>query len=76
MQSTESSPHTFPPSLHIQYRWPAHSRDLSNHDLTGKVYQTQKFPFARGGYSDVYKAKYFKDDREDGQDVRTYVLAL
>ena len=64
------------PLHQIESRWPAHSRDLSDHDLTGKVYQTQKFPFACGGYSDVYKAKFFKNDYEDGQDVRTYFLAF
>ena len=71
MESTVPSRHALP-SLHlIQSRWPAHSRDLSNHDLTGQVYQTQKYPFARGGYSDVYKGKY-KNGCEDGRDVRAY----
>ena len=34
---------------------------MASHDLTSKISRTQQFPFASGGYADVYRASYTDD---------------
>jgi hypothetical protein len=62
---------TSAPSQHVQIfsnnPWvlflslPSDVQTMASHDLTSKIIRTEQYPFACGGYAEVYRAEYIDD---------------